>query len=111
MVYLALAALRRANEEYPVVNFERYLNSILSHQHPARPVPELTKYLDAIDKMVNNLVTPTAADMKHIDRKLKYCRDPGSHEKYSLIFLFLQIVEFDFYKYSCLTFGEYLIYF
>ncbi|KAJ0558089.1 putative cyclin [Helianthus annuus] len=78
---LALAALRRANEEYPVVNFERYLNNILSRQHPARPVPELTKYLDAVDQMVNNLVTPTAADMKHIDRKLKYCRDPGSHEK------------------------------
>ncbi|KAF5799729.1 putative cyclin [Helianthus annuus] len=39
---LALAALRRANEEYPVVNFERYLNNILSRQHPARPVPELT---------------------------------------------------------------------
>ncbi|KAJ0818054.1 putative proton-dependent oligopeptide transporter family, MFS transporter superfamily [Helianthus annuus] len=78
---LALAALRRANEEYPVVNFERYLNNILSRQHPARPVPELIKYLDAIDQMVNNLVTPTAADMKHIDRKLKYCRDPGSHEK------------------------------
>ncbi|KAJ0905786.1 putative cyclin [Helianthus annuus] len=88
---LALAALRRANEEYPVVNFERYLNNILSRQHPARPVPELTKYLDAVDQMVNNLVTPTAADMKHIDRKLKYCRDPGSHEKYSLILFFLQI--------------------
>uniref|UniRef100_A0A251TEF9 Uncharacterized protein n=1 Tax=Helianthus annuus TaxID=4232 RepID=A0A251TEF9_HELAN len=49
-------SLIRANEEYPVVNFERYLNSILSHQHPARPVPELTKYLDAIDKMVSIVV-------------------------------------------------------
>ncbi|KAD5317655.1 hypothetical protein E3N88_17601 [Mikania micrantha] len=85
---LALAALRRANEEYPVVNFERYLNNVLSRQYSARPVPELTVYLDAIDQMVNNLVTPTAGDMKHIDRKLKYCRDPGSHEKYPLILFF-----------------------
>ncbi|KAI3802403.1 hypothetical protein L1987_30535 [Smallanthus sonchifolius] len=50
---LALAALRRAKDEYPVVNFERYLNNILSHQHPAQPVPKLTVYLDAIDQMVS----------------------------------------------------------
>ncbi|KVI11813.1 Cyclin C/H/T/L [Cynara cardunculus var. scolymus] len=79
---LALAALRRSNEEHQVVDFERYLDSILSRQHPAHPVSELTVFLNAIDQLVNKLVTPTAADMKHIDRKLKYCRDPGSHEKY-----------------------------
>ena len=31
---------------------------------------------------VSKLETPTATDMKHIDRKLKSCRDPSSHEKY-----------------------------
>ncbi|KAI3715031.1 hypothetical protein L6452_21996 [Arctium lappa] len=78
---LALAALCRSNEEHQVVDFERYLNNILYRQHLAQPVSELTIYLDAIDQLVNKLVTPTVADMKHIDRKLKYCRDPGSHEK------------------------------
>ncbi|PWA84057.1 cyclin-H1-1 [Artemisia annua] len=76
---LALAALRRANEEHQVVDFDRYLDSILSRQHPARPVPELTVYLNAIDQLVNKLVTPPDGDMKKIDRKLKNCRDP--HEK------------------------------
>lgn len=76
---LALAALRRANEEHQVVDFDRYLDNILSRQHPARPVPELTVYLNAIDQLVNKLVTPPDGDMKKIDRKLKNCRDP--HEK------------------------------
>nr|GEY62203.1 cyclin-H1-1 isoform X1 [Tanacetum cinerariifolium]GEY65416.1 cyclin-H1-1 isoform X1 [Tanacetum cinerariifolium] len=78
---LALAALRRANQEHQVFNFDRYLDNILSRQHPARPVPELTVYLNAIDQLVNKLVTPPDADMKHIDRKLKNCRDPNEKRK------------------------------
>nr|XP_043621586.1 cyclin-H1-1 [Erigeron canadensis] len=78
---LALAALRRANAEHQVVDFERYMNNILSRQHPTRPAHELTLHLNAIDQLVDKLSTPTAAEMKHIDRKLKYCRDPGSHDK------------------------------
>ncbi|CAK9140579.1 unnamed protein product [Ilex paraguariensis] len=78
---LALAALRRSNEVQGVLDFERYLRSILSRQHPALTILELTASLSAIDSLVNKLVIRTNADMKHIDRKLKSCRDPGSHEK------------------------------
>lgn len=31
---------------------------------------------------VSKLETPTSKDVKHIDRKLKSCLDPGSHDKY-----------------------------
>ncbi|XP_052208933.1 cyclin-H1-1 isoform X2 [Diospyros lotus] len=80
---LALAALRKSNAVHMVLDFERYLWSILSRQHSSstHPISELTVSLNAIDSMVNKLETPTAADMKHIDRKLKSCRNPSSHDK------------------------------
>uniref|UniRef100_A0A5B6ZWE4 Cyclin-H1-1 n=1 Tax=Davidia involucrata TaxID=16924 RepID=A0A5B6ZWE4_DAVIN len=78
---LALAALNRSNEVHGVLDFERYLRSILSRQHPTHTISELTVSLNAIDSLVSKLETPTAADMKHVDRKLKSCRDPGSHDK------------------------------
>ncbi|XP_059655236.1 cyclin-H1-1-like [Cornus florida] len=78
---LALAALRKSNEVHGVFDFERYLGSILSRQHPAHTISELTVPLNAIDFLASKLETPTAADMKHVDRKLKSCRDPGSHDK------------------------------
>ncbi|KAI8557112.1 hypothetical protein RHMOL_Rhmol05G0309700 [Rhododendron molle] len=31
---------------------------------------------------VSKLVTLTTTDMKHVDRKLKLCQDPSSHDKY-----------------------------
>ncbi|XP_059659153.1 cyclin-H1-1-like [Cornus florida] len=80
LVQLALAALRKSNEVHGVFDFERYLGSILSHQHPAHTISELTVPLNAIDFLASKLETPTAADMKHVDRKLKSCRDPGSHD-------------------------------
>ncbi|XP_059658319.1 uncharacterized protein LOC132304581 [Cornus florida] len=79
--WLALAALRKSNEVHGVFDFERYLGSILSHQHPAHTISELTVPLNAIDFLASKLETPTAADMKHVDRKLKSCRHPGSHDK------------------------------
>ncbi|EPS69696.1 hypothetical protein M569_05066, partial [Genlisea aurea] len=76
---LALAALRRSVEAHKFMEFERYLGSILSRQKPV--VPEMNASLNAIDLLVNRLETPTSKDVKHIDRKLKSCLDPSTHEK------------------------------
>lgn len=78
---LALAALRRSNQVLGVLDFERYLQSLLSRQHPTHTISELIVSLNAIDSAVGKLITPSASDMKHIDRKLKSCRDPGSLDK------------------------------
>ncbi|KAJ4954073.1 hypothetical protein NE237_030905 [Protea cynaroides] len=77
---LALAALRRSNELHRVVDYERYLESILSRQHSLHSVSELCESLDAIDSLVSKLKIPTAKDMRHIDRKLKSCWDPSSQD-------------------------------
>ena len=50
---------------------------------------------------ISKLETPTAKDMKHIDRKLKACRDPGSSDKYfstNFIFIFHRNEEFKWTK-------------
>ncbi|KAJ9681942.1 hypothetical protein PVL29_018031 [Vitis rotundifolia] len=78
---LALAALRRSNEVHQVLDFERYLSSILSRQDFSHVFSELTESLNAIDSWVMKHQVPTTEDMKHIDRKLKFCLDPSSHDK------------------------------
>ncbi|RVX18678.1 Cyclin-H1-1 [Vitis vinifera] len=78
---LALAALRRSNEVHQVLDFERYLSSILSRQDFSHAFSELTESLNAIDSWVMKHQVPTTEDMKHIDRKLKFCLDPSSHDK------------------------------
>ncbi|KAK4437498.1 Cyclin-H1-1 [Sesamum alatum] len=78
---LALAALRRACEVHKVIDFERYLQNMLSLRHPAHGISELNLALNAIDMLINKLETPTSKDVKHIDRKLKSCLDPSSHDK------------------------------
>ncbi|KAL7002964.1 hypothetical protein U1Q18_004124 [Sarracenia purpurea var. burkii] len=78
---LALAALRKSNEVHGVLDFQRYLEDVLSGQNSTHTISELTVSLNAIDSLVTKLETPTATDMKHIDRKLKSCRDPSSHDK------------------------------
>ncbi|KAL0401191.1 UNVERIFIED_CONTAM: Cyclin-H1-1 [Sesamum latifolium] len=80
-VLLALAALRRACEVHKVIDFERYLQNMFSRQHPAHATSELNLALNAIDMLINKLETPTSKDVKHIDRKLKSCLDPSSHDK------------------------------
>ncbi|XP_021901994.1 cyclin-H1-1 isoform X1 [Carica papaya] len=77
---LALAALRTANEVHRVLDFERYLSSIVSCQNSAHAVSELTKFLDAIDSLVKSYKFPTEKDMKHINRKLKSCWGHNAHE-------------------------------
>ena len=39
-------------------------------------MPELLEF-----EQIGKLLTPTSKDVKHVDRKLKSCLDPGSHEK------------------------------
>ncbi|KAF7142640.1 hypothetical protein RHSIM_Rhsim05G0222800 [Rhododendron simsii] len=78
---LALAALYRANEVHGLLDFERYVGSLLSRQHDTHSISELTVSMNAIISLVTKLVTLTATDMKHVDRKLKLCRDPSSHDK------------------------------
>ncbi|KAF3652275.1 putative FBD-associated F-box protein-like [Capsicum annuum] len=34
-----------------------------------------------LSNVIGKLLTPTSKDVKHIDRKLKSCLDPGSHDK------------------------------
>ncbi|XP_009799569.1 cyclin-H1-1 isoform X1 [Nicotiana tabacum] len=79
---LALAALRRANVVHGILDFERYLRSILSRQQSTQTISELTVSLNTIDSLICKLeAPPTSKDVKHIDRKLKSCLDPGSHDK------------------------------
>ncbi|WMV11990.1 hypothetical protein MTR67_005375 [Solanum verrucosum] len=92
---LALAALHRANAVHGIFDFERYLRSVLSHHdQPGHAISELTGSINAIDSLailllpelltfeqIGKLLTPTSKDVKHIDRKLKSCLDPGSHDK------------------------------
>lgn len=78
---LSLAALRRSCELHKTIDFERFLKSVHSRQHPAHGTSELNVSLNAIDGLINKLETPTSKDVKHIDRKLKSCLDPTSHEK------------------------------
>ncbi|KAK4485152.1 hypothetical protein RD792_007765 [Penstemon davidsonii] len=79
---LALASLRRSSATHKVIDFERYLKSMLSRQHPAHATSELILSLNAIDTLINKLETHTSKDVKHVDRKLKSCLDPSSHDKY-----------------------------
>lgn len=78
---LALAALRRASSYNKFIHFERYLKSMLSRYHPSHAISELYLRLSEIDILIDTLENPTSKDVKHIDRKLKSCLDPSSHDK------------------------------
>ncbi|CAM8894671.1 unnamed protein product [Rhodiola kirilowii] len=78
---LALAALRRSNNLHRVVDFESYLTRILARQNFAHTLSELMEALDAIDIWTAKHYIPTAEELKRIDRKVKSCLDPSSHDK------------------------------
>ncbi|CAI9102190.1 OLC1v1000418C3 [Oldenlandia corymbosa var. corymbosa] len=79
---LALAALRRSNEAHGFFEFDRYLRSILSRQSSVPSDSDINVVLDSVDTLISKLEMPTTKDVKHIDRKLKSCLDPGSsHDK------------------------------
>ncbi|XP_042383776.1 cyclin-H1-1-like [Zingiber officinale] len=73
---LALAALRRANEVHRFLDFERYLNFLVSRQRSTHSASQLLETLNSIDILVAQLNILTADEMKDIDRKLKSCWDP-----------------------------------
>ncbi|XP_073124919.1 cyclin-H1-1 [Henckelia pumila] len=78
---LALAALRRVSSYNKLIDFERYLKGTISRYHPSHAISELHLRLSEIDTLIDTLETPTSKDVKHIDRKLKSCLDPSSHDK------------------------------
>ncbi|KAF3484640.1 hypothetical protein F2Q69_00056188 [Brassica cretica] len=69
----ALAALRIANGVLGVVDFDRYLESIVSQPNSEHTTSELTRLLDDIESLVKSYRYPSEKDMKHIKRKLKSC--------------------------------------
>ncbi|KAJ3683391.1 hypothetical protein LUZ60_013618 [Juncus effusus] len=70
---LALAALRRSNEINKIIDFERYLDTIISRKNSVYSIAEISDLLSSIDYMVDQLEIPTTKDMKPIDKKLKIC--------------------------------------
>ncbi|XP_074311571.1 cyclin-H1-1 isoform X1 [Silene latifolia] len=76
---LALAALRRANNELGVLDFERYLQSIFSRQHSTHTLSELNQAFDAFDYLITTK-TCDGEEMKRAAKKLKSCQDVGSHD-------------------------------
>ncbi|KAK4760865.1 hypothetical protein SAY87_005758 [Trapa incisa] len=70
---LALAALGHANEMHKVVNFERYLENMLSHQTSFHAFQDLSDNMNAIETLVRTYNFPSDKDMKHINRKLRSC--------------------------------------
>nr|CDI66493.1 Cyclin-H1-1 [Saccharum hybrid cultivar R570]CDI66498.1 Cyclin-H1-1 [Saccharum hybrid cultivar R570]CDI66571.1 Cyclin-H1-1 [Saccharum hybrid cultivar R570] len=79
---LALAALHKSNDLLRVVNFERYLETIFSRQHSDCPVEQFVQSINTINYLVDQLNIPTVKDMRHVDRKLKHCWDPSSHDEH-----------------------------
>uniref|UniRef100_A0A1D1YBE9 Cyclin-H1-1 n=1 Tax=Anthurium amnicola TaxID=1678845 RepID=A0A1D1YBE9_9ARAE len=78
---LALAALYRSNEVHRVIDFERYLDSMVSRQRSLHSALELIESINGINSLLSKLKVPTTHDMKHIDRKLKSCLDPSSQDE------------------------------
>lgn len=78
---LALAALRSANEVHGVLDYERYLESILSRQNSRSAISELIDSLNQIDSWVRRYKFPSEKDLKHINRKLKSCWGLSSHDE------------------------------
>ncbi|EOA21052.1 hypothetical protein CARUB_v10001393mg [Capsella rubella] len=70
---LALACLRIANGALGVIDFDRYLEKIVSQPNSEHTISELTELLDNIEYMIKNYKKPSEKDMKHINRKLKSC--------------------------------------
>ncbi|KAK3146155.1 hypothetical protein QOZ80_3BG0262390 [Eleusine coracana subsp. coracana] len=80
---LALAALHKSNDVHKVLNnFDRYLERAIEKGGSACPVGQFIKSLNEINCLVDQLKIPTVKDMRHIDRKLKHCLDPSSHDEH-----------------------------
>ncbi|XP_062004473.1 cyclin-H1-1 isoform X1 [Rosa rugosa] len=78
---LALAALRSANQVHRVVDFDRYLESMLSRKSSAHTISELVESLNAIDSWVRRYKFPSDKEILHINRKLKSCWGQSSRDE------------------------------
>lgn len=78
---LAIAALQNANLENKVIDFDRYLKSISDRQHKKISFSELVNCVNTILQKLKGLRPVTEADVKGIDRKLKYCRNPSLQDE------------------------------
>ncbi|KAG0574966.1 hypothetical protein KC19_VG306500 [Ceratodon purpureus] len=78
---LALAALRIANQEEPKVDLDGYLQDLPEHKRLQHSCVELMAKLDAIQLLVKESKQPLEAEVRHIDRKLKYCRNPSLQDE------------------------------
>ncbi|KAH9288483.1 hypothetical protein KI387_032600 [Taxus chinensis] len=77
---LALAALRRMSKEYMAFDFDRYLKRVCSRQKSTHTELEFIGILNDIDVVVVGR-NPIAKDMRHVDRKLKHCRNSGLQDE------------------------------
>lgn len=78
---LALAALQNANLEEQTVDFDRYLRSIADRQRKKISYSELLECLNNILEKVQDARPVNEDDVKRIDRKLKYCRNPSLQDE------------------------------
>ncbi|KAL6146584.1 hypothetical protein ACLB2K_057262 [Fragaria x ananassa] len=78
---LALAALRSANQVHRVVDFDRYLGSMVSRKSSAHTISELVESLNAIDFWVSRYKFPSDKEILHINRKLKSCWGQSSRDE------------------------------
>ncbi|CAL4927210.1 unnamed protein product [Urochloa decumbens] len=79
---LALAALHKCNDILKVFDFERYLETIFSRQHSNCTIEQFVQSINAINYLVDQLKMPSVKDMRHLDRKLRHCWDPSSHDEH-----------------------------
>lgn len=73
---LAIAAMRSSNLEKKAIDFDKYLKNIADRPHKKHSYSELIEGINAIDQMLEAARSLNEGDVKHIDRKLKYCRNP-----------------------------------
>uniref|UniRef100_A0A7C9DS43 [RNA-polymerase]-subunit kinase n=1 Tax=Opuntia streptacantha TaxID=393608 RepID=A0A7C9DS43_OPUST len=77
---LALAMLHRANDELRILDFERYLRSILSRQRSEHSISELIQAFNVIDSLIERIKLGDEEEMKRIAKKLKSCQVVGSRD-------------------------------
>lgn len=78
---LALAALRIANQNQSKVDFDWYLQALPEQKRLQLSYAELIAKLDAIEFLVKWTEQPVEAEVRKIDRKLKYCRNPSLQDE------------------------------
>lgn len=73
---IAIATLQSANLEEKTIDFDKYLKNVADRQQKRKSLSELMDCISAINQMLKDARPLNEADVKHIDRKLKYCRNP-----------------------------------